>query len=243
MTMRQKVTSCATVTEDEVIHGILTNPHKSNQLVIRRHINNLTNNIHHQRAAKFMDLLPDGSVDKEAAVLLHELNDVKIPGAVDEGEYGLSYTVEWSGNQGIDEVVHRDYLASLCEGFYDSMTQLIHDCHARGKYSHADDTNNPLTEVLQHATMCKSRCDMFLGRGDILRSIQAYLLNSETSPDVRCPQQPLVVHGESGSGKTSILAMAAMMATDMGPTSPTVILRFLGQYANISAIRLVCQNR
>ncbi len=44
-------------------------------------------------------------------------------------------------------------------------------------------------------------------------------------------RQPLVIYGESGCGKTSVMAKVASQAhTWMSHTKPVLILRFLGMY-------------
>jgi ABC-type glutathione transport system ATPase component len=53
-------------------------------------------------------------------------------------------------------------------------------------------------QVLQHLTMAKERCDMFHGRGEILHMVAEYM-NSDS-------RQPLAITGESGCGKTSLMA-------------------------------------
>ena len=94
--------------------------------------------------------------------------------------------------------------------------------------------------------MCKSRCEMFRGRETVVNTIKGYL-TSQWPPVGSEPAQrmsiaplsptpparePMVVYGESGSGKTSILAKAAsMVQTWMGSekVKPVMVLRFLGK--------------
>ena len=57
------------------------------------------------------------------------------------------------------------------------------------------------TEVLQHLHMMMSRCDVFRGRGDLLKTTMNRVLSGS--------QYPVVIYGDSGSGKTSVMAMTA----------------------------------
>jgi len=61
----------------------------------------------------------------------------------------------------------------------------------------------------------------FRGREDILNRIELYLSQPATDP--------LVLHGLSGSGKTSVLAKSASLVHQWMPgLPPVVIVRFLG---------------
>lgn len=58
-----------------------------------------------------------------------------------------------------------------------------------------------MAQVMRHASLCKSRADGFSSRGDLLE---------ETVRKIgSCGGVPTVVYGESGTGKTSLLAKAA----------------------------------
>ena len=63
---------------------------------------------------------------------------------------------------------------------------------------------NPLMEeVTRHALFCRDHTHSFQGRADILHAIHNYV----TGPD---PMMPLVIYGESGVGKTSLMAKVVM---------------------------------
>ena len=63
---------------------------------------------------------------------------------------------------------------------------------------------NPLMEeVTRHALFCRDHTHSFQGRADILQAIRNYV----TGPD---PMMPLVIYGESGVGKTSLMAKVVM---------------------------------
>lgn len=78
-----------------------------------------------------------------------------------------------------------------------------------------------VTEVLQHAKMCETRSKAFHGRQDVLGAIKDYLRHIHS--------QPMVIYGDSGSGKTSIMAMVAQQAASWSCASqPVIITRLLG---------------
>ena len=63
---------------------------------------------------------------------------------------------------------------------------------------------NPLMEeVTRHALFCRDHTHSFQGRANILQAIRNYV----TGPD---PMMPLVIYGESGVGKTSLMAKVVM---------------------------------
>ena len=69
----------------------------------------------------------------------------------------------------------------------------------------SEEMNKLFTETLEHAHQCVTKVERFHGRESILSKIHAYLLSDS--------RQPLVIHGESGCGKTSVLAKAAMQVS------------------------------
>lgn len=116
------------------------------------------------------------------------------------------------------------YITRFCESFYDRVTSIITNamCDIENLA-----TDTFVVEVLQHLYMCCSRCEQFRGRTDLINYIQIYALGS-------C-NIPLVIYGESGCGKTSVLAKVANLSYDwMTSTSsecqPTVVVRFLGKF-------------
>ena len=58
---------------------------------------------------------------------------------------------------------------------------------------------NLIHEVLYHANFCMETAEKFHGREDFLNVIKQYILNFEIDT-------PFVLHGNSGCGKTAILA-------------------------------------
>ena len=81
-------------------------------------------------------------------------------------------------------------------------------------------TDPLLIELAYHQRFMNSRIYMFIGREDILAKIADYINN----PSI-C--KPLVVTGEPGSGKSSLIAIAAQCNRDK-PTCCFNIIRFIG---------------
>ena len=212
------------VTEDEIRHGTILDHIHSRQVVFARRISDMKDNLSHPYASKFIDLQPDGAVNEKAQVLLRRFRDETIPAEVAE-EYRRSYSVEWSANGGINVHDHAEYLRRLCDDFYN----LIKKQTIQNLVQQTDLQHNPLViEVLQHLQLCNVRSKGFQGRAVLLERIQRYVSRRD---EVGVQREPFVVYGDSGSGKTSLMAVAVthMLSWLPDDTDPVIILRFLGE--------------
>ena len=175
-------------------------------------------------------------LDTEAQDLLYYLRDIKLPKQlptdtnldrlhVTWNELMESNTPQNSTNPPSPNMnrAMQSYIKRFCSSFYDRVTALITSamCDIENL---ASDTF--VVEVLQHLFMCRSRCETFKGRSDLIERVQGYIQGDSNLP--------LVVYGESGCGKTSVLAKVASLVPIWMPSSdcsqPVLILRFLGLY-------------
>ncbi len=62
-------------------------------------------------------------------------------------------------------------------------------------------------EVQSHAIFCNQKAGAIFGRESILSAVQDYIKGSS--------KEPFVLHGASGSGKTSVMAKA-MLQSEVG---------------------------
>ncbi|KAK2159829.1 hypothetical protein LSH36_145g04079 [Paralvinella palmiformis] len=86
-------------------------------------------------------------------------------------------------------------------------------------------------EVLQHLQACRHHCLVFHGQEKTLNAVASYIRNES--------DLPMVIHGKSGCGKTSILAKAFSVANN---DSPVTIIRFLGTTPSSSLIISLLKN-
>ena len=77
-------------------------------------------------------------------------------------------------------------------------------------------------------------CSVFHGRQDLMTNIRDVL--SKTT------MKPLIVHGVSGSGKTSVMAMLAKNASEWLQREFVIILRLLGTSGQSSGIHATLQS-
>ena len=69
-------------------------------------------------------------------------------------------------------------------------------------------------EIEAHDRFAEDRCRIFIGRESVLNAIADYLGGPE--------RRPLVLHGESGSGKSAVMAKASQQYTGSGPGDPAL---------------------
>ncbi|KAL3862492.1 hypothetical protein ACJMK2_008453 [Sinanodonta woodiana] len=206
------------VTEDEIFHGILNFPGDPTEhcLCFVRIIEDLEQNLHHQKAWRFIDMVQQNKVDEESQQILSSLRDEKIIRKLED--FNITKTqVKWSNKDGINREDHKTYLESFAATFYDCVVNLIDKAVQR---EHRQNQDEVYIEVLQHATMAVDRCAMFHGREDILDSVEKYL-TSDVS-------EPLVLIGQSGCGKTSLVSQVAKQIPLIYHRNAVVVLRLLG---------------
>ncbi len=218
------------VTEAEIENGMFNQSDPSRSCIcFYRNITNLDQHLANKRTPKFIDLLPGTSViDTDAQSLLTQLKSKKLLKVLTDGRSVENFMLEWESPDVSDPNDNSRYLTQFCRTFYEKMSRLI--IRSLQTIEGLQKSFN-MVEVLQHLSMCRLRSDVFRGREDILQRVQAYM-TSEAG-------QPLVVYGESGSGKTSVVAKAASMSRKwLKGCNPCVIIRFLGEY-DVLAIQYI----
>lgn len=213
------------VTEREVINGVLNVKNTKNHcLAYVRYINNI-NLQNLKKASLFVDII-NRSLDTEASKLLANLRDERLPNKI-ESTNMQKYTVEWIGREGLDTETHEEYLNHFISHFYKNIVKLV-DRAMRKEDSSAQ--GQIVTEILQHLHACNNSVRVFYGREESLDFIKNYMLGES--------DKPVVLYGEGGCGKTSLLAKsAALSATDwFKGAKPISIIRFLGTTPDSSAL-------
>ncbi|XP_049825029.1 NACHT and WD repeat domain-containing protein 2 [Aethina tumida] len=214
------------VTEREVINGILNVKNTKNHcLAYIRYINNI-NLQNLKKASLFVDII-NRSLDTESSKLLANLRDERLPNKIESSNI-QKYTVEWIGREGLDNETHEDYLKHFITHFYKNIIKLV-DRAMRKEDSSAQ--GQIVTEILQHLHACNNSVKVFYGREDNLEHIHRYMVGDS--------DKILVLYGEGGCGKTSLLAKAASMSTStewFENSKPISIIRFLGTTPDSSAL-------
>uniref|UniRef100_A0A8R1E377 NACHT domain-containing protein n=2 Tax=Caenorhabditis japonica TaxID=281687 RepID=A0A8R1E377_CAEJA len=167
----------------------------------------------------------NNKVNSEAQKLLSSLRDERVPAKLSIQNIRRS-TVEWIGRDGIDVQYHAEYIRQFCSDFYKSITTMVDNAMEK----HARFRDQLFTEVLTHLTTGKTVSNMFFGRDLQLECAREYILGNSNLP--------MILQGENGCGKTSLMAKIAIKIRDWYASSyePVVLLRFLGTSPDSSNI-------
>ena len=171
-------------------------------------------------------------MDESAQDLLKQLRENHLPEALTSSNV-IQYDVKWHRN-GINpgsSSEHFQYIEKLCADFYKTLTDKISQGIEENDSVNAED---PLTEeVFQHGSFCKRKSELFYGRDEFLTSVQKAVTNDRVA----------VLHGESGCGKTSLMAkIATKVKKWLGKESTSVVLRFIGTTPDSSDLRNLLQS-
>lgn len=169
-------------------------------LLVLRDIIDLKNYIGDERTPCFTDLICNDKTDKleldaEADLKLQQVKK-RAKNLVSQNN-AICYDVLWRYDDVINSKLHRKYLDGLCNQVHDRLVQLIDETVPRRRM----DFPELCLEPLLHLERCKQLGAHFFGRQDTLSQVQAYL-EEESS-------LPLIIYGESGSGKTKLLSRIA----------------------------------
>lgn len=189
-------------TEQEIRSGILRDAADSaSGFAFLRTIDGLPENA---AAEPYADVIA-GARDTDAAVAVAALRTRLRENL---GDRVREYTARWEAG-----AVSTDHLARLNDDVYTALAGAIE------RELERLDALDPLdVERQAHDRFAADRCAHLIGRSDLLARITARLHESN---------QPLVVWGVAGSGKSAVLAEAASAAVGEQP-QPVVICRFVG---------------
>lgn len=171
----------------------------------------------------------NSSVDETAQKFLNVLREKDLSQVLPSTNI-VNYDVKWSDN-GVDPLKsaeHSHYIEKLCKDFYETLTQMIENGIQEKEKSGSRDAF--AEEIFQHGSFCQKKCKSFHGRKEFLEASKNTLINHD--------KHGVVLYGESGCGKTSIMAKIAREVKQwIEDESPIVVLRFIGTSPDSSGIR------
>uniref|UniRef100_A0A1I8JC45 NACHT domain-containing protein n=1 Tax=Macrostomum lignano TaxID=282301 RepID=A0A1I8JC45_9PLAT len=217
----------ASVTHLEFVHGIVNcrPDRRRDVLLFRREISDLKERESDVTSARFADTSASGGLDEAVFEKLQDLKKQQLPRLL-PSENSIEYRVTWQSLVESD-LSYKNRLASDCENH---LRRLIE--RAVRDLSELE-SNTLYTEVLQHSHQCVNYVSQFQGREDTIGTVRDYIVGPS--------RRPLVIHGCSGCGKTSVLARAGNLARQWLPEterdSALVLVRFLGTSPATSSIR------
>ncbi|XP_070558651.1 NACHT domain- and WD repeat-containing protein 1-like isoform X2 [Ptychodera flava] len=217
----------SSLTEKEVESGVVgVDNAPSCCLWLKREITGLSANDRNSTARAFIDQLDDkGTPNQTSQDLLQLLKNDRIPSALPQSNIS-DYSVPWKRGK-IDPAVHSKSITNLCKTFQSRLEGMIERGIAEREQVH----DALYEEVIQHASFCQQKCEAFHGRQDTLKRIESYVKSDS--------RQPMVIYGQSGCGKTSIVAMAATMVNKWLQGRCKLVLRFLGTTPDSTIIHLL----
>ena len=217
------------VTEFEVLNGLLEvdNPNQTT-FMINRKINRIEENATAKAAGKFIDIdWTTKSVNNESRERLLKLKSEKVPKVLDSHQI-KHYEIEWS-EMGIKKESHMAYLQNItntiCEVVLNSITQhfIMEDRVTDASRSLQDTLVN---EIKQGAIILQKLTKGVVARSEIAERIRGYCLKEGSGEDTM--SLPLIIYGESGSGKSTIVATVISQMIDELTDNSAVVFRFIG---------------
>ncbi len=176
--------------------------------------------IREKEIRNFLGIGPDGEFDHASFAQLRDLKERlrnRLPGNI------VEYRARWTGTG-----VTPNHLDKLCDDTYESLSREIL------KQTEQFETTDPLDqENRAHEDFGKDRARVFVGRAEYLDRIREYIKAGS--------RHPLAIHGESGSGKSALMAQAAWEARENHPEAE-VIARFIGTTPASSDGRSLLEN-
>ncbi|XP_067950394.1 NACHT and WD repeat domain-containing protein 2-like [Watersipora subatra] len=215
------------VTEEEVHRGILSLSEEKARNHALCFVRNLVNiNYKHAKAYRFVELEEvDGQnvEDSKTTGMIKNLVEATKKHLGPANCFTFA-DVEWNDKGGTNEESLKEYLKELGEKFEEQVKRLITQAAEKKNSLKQNSQANLLTEIAEHDHQAIAKNKTFQGRDDIMNAIRKYI-HSESS-------FPFTMYGDSGFGKTSLLAVASIRVYDwLGDTGEddlVVVRRFLG---------------
>ncbi|XP_018086077.1 uncharacterized protein LOC108698788 isoform X2 [Xenopus laevis] len=193
----------------------------------KRIISDVKYNLTSNRASEYIDVLPTKSeinktlFDAQQGVIqsIHQrLRHTNI------SESNVSWG--WEGINPVSNRSHAYYLELLGNDFrkkviahFNRITNSLNE--PEKSCSRRDGIRNRIIqEILEHAKHCHTLVNCFMGRESFLQELQDGIMSAN--------KQLIMIHGESGSGKSSIIAKISILASHWIGRDLRVVTRFIG---------------
>lgn len=218
----QSLKFTASATEQEIVNGALNVENAGEHVFCYfRDIENLPVD---EASKDFVDLQNENGnwqVDQEAQSLLENLKESLCHSLGDNVRD--QYSANWAGDRSTT-----DHIQQLCDDVYEDLQTVI-----KAEINQMEEVDPLEREVAVHQEFGQDRAKFFTGRAIELDEIQAYLDNNE--------KNPLLVYGESGTGKSALLGKAVENCEENNPDS-VLIQRFVGASAGSSSPATLLQD-
>uniref|UniRef100_H3AUK9 Nephrocystin 3-like N-terminal domain-containing protein n=1 Tax=Latimeria chalumnae TaxID=7897 RepID=H3AUK9_LATCH len=221
------------VLQREVDQGLTQDPPEEHCYWFKRNITDIKYNLSSEKAFEYIDILPRQPEINQERYAAHQIFINNTLAKKLRYTNICEYTVCW-GRNGIDPLVNRShsyYIEQVCSDFQKAvLNQLNKSVLLKRKEAFQ---NYIKQEILEHFIFCLSRAKSFMGRQPVLLDLKDRVWFSN--------RKVIVVHGETGSGKSTIIAKAALLANGWIPGSQ-IVVRFVGVTGESRNIRLLLQS-
>ncbi|XP_077983798.1 telomerase protein component 1-like isoform X2 [Glandiceps talaboti] len=220
---KEKRKYMASVTEREVELGIIDDPEAPHRaMVIDRRFGEI--DLQADSARLYINF-KGSEVDGESVELMKKLKEEELSEKLGTDRFFLFHDLKWH-QEGISMDFHGDYLKAMCAKVKSVLTE-----NFNGVLRELGPIDILEEEITRHALFCREHTTTFTGRDDVLTAIHKHI-------DGEDPMMPLVIHGESGVGKTSLVAKVVLdVQSHYHGSDLAIIYRFCGTTADSSSGR------
>jgi WD40 repeat protein len=211
----------ASATHQEIAAGAMSVPDADEHVfAFFRHIDDPPKN---EEAEGFIDLVEAEEGIRPDADAKERLLDLKADLGKTLGEENVQeYEVEWT-----DGGPSTDHIDRLCDDVYQALSSVIEN-----QLADLEQIDPLEAEIAAHEAFGEERAEFFTGRAAYLRRIADYV--EDASP------HPFALWGESGSGKSALLAKAVEETQEAHPEAE-LIYRFIGATPESSSGRALLE--
>uniref|UniRef100_A0A8C5WG25 NACHT and WD repeat domain-containing protein 2 n=1 Tax=Leptobrachium leishanense TaxID=445787 RepID=A0A8C5WG25_9ANUR len=231
-----------TVLEQEIDQAFCVEGNPENHFhCFQRVITDIKYNLSSNRAPDYVDILTN---KPEISKPLYEAQQNMIKGIYQRLRHTNIYenSVSW-GRDGINPITNRShayYLDRLCRDFQRKVTAHFHrmtnvkPTPAKTWSRKRVFRNQRNEEILEHAKHCHTLVKCFMGQETFLRELEECTRSAAG--------HLIVLHGDQGSGKSSITAKVASLAKQWIDGDLRIVTRFIGTTGESRSIRLLLQS-
>ncbi|XP_069055414.1 uncharacterized protein [Pleurodeles waltl] len=209
----------------------------------KRVITDLQYNLSSKTASEYIDILP---LKPEMNTELQEAHQSFIKSIHNKLRHTniYEYSVSW-GWDGINPKSNRShayYLDRFCNDFQRIAIAQFNRMASTQTFPEVPDARRRKQvfrfqceeEILEHAQHCHTLVKDFIGRDEFFQNLK-YCVQSSN-------RRLILVHGETGCGKSAVMAKAALLLPDWISGNVRVVLRFVGVTGESRDIRLMLRN-
>ncbi|XP_067950412.1 NACHT and WD repeat domain-containing protein 2-like [Watersipora subatra] len=214
------------VTEEEVYKGVLSLSEEEARNHTLCFVRNLVNiNYQDDKADRFAELeqVDEKVENRETSTMIKDLITATKKHLGAENSFTFA-DVEWNDMTSANMENLKGYLLEFGEKFEKEIKNIIRRAADKKNPIKGHSLADMLTEIVEHDHQALAKHKTFQGRADIMAAIRTYIHSESTFP--------IIMYGDSGFGKTSLLAVASIRVYDwLGDTGEddlVVIRRFLG---------------